>query len=145
MNIKAGFPLILLFVLLSQSIFAADPPTISVRHLKSILRKQGFSGALDKDASFRSLGVFNCGPHKYRIFYFDWAETRADGRPGHGQQRIVIIGAGEKYLGSYWINDPPMKVMRDLILISGDVANDKDEIRCAGGELPNGGSHSLGK
>jgi hypothetical protein len=142
---KAVFAVVQLLIFSLQAGFAAGPPTISVRHLKTILRDQGFSGALDKDTSFKNLGVFACGPNEYRIFYFVWSETRPDGSPGHGQQRIIIVGAGEKYIGSYWINDPPLKVMRDVILVSGDVANDQDEIRCVHGELPNDETHLLGK
>ncbi len=143
MNAKMILPMILTLLSSPQMGLATDPPQLSVRQLRSILREQGFSGALDRDASFKNLGVFSCGDQKYRIFYFVWAETRPDGSPGHGQQRIVIIGAGDKYIGSYWIDDPPVKVTRNSILLSND-PNDKDEIRCEDGELPND-RHPLGK
>jgi hypothetical protein len=137
MNTRAVFSIILLLGLLTQTGYTADPPQISVHHLKDILREQGFSGSLKGYVRFTNLGVFGCGTQKYRIFYFVWAETRPDGNPGHGQQRIVLIDDQEKYVGSYLIDDPPVKVTRDAIIFSYD-EKDGNEIRCVDNSLPNG-------
>jgi hypothetical protein len=94
------------------------PPRMSVQHLKNVLRQQGFTGSLKGDIAFKDLGPLGCGTDEYRVFYFSWAEMRPGGIPGHGQQRLLLIGAGERYLGSFEIEDPPLKVKFNMIEFS---------------------------
>lgn len=113
------------------------PPALSKQHLLQLLHKQGFSGPLKGgDIELKNLGLLTCSEESYRVYYFSWAEIRPGGRPGHGQQRLVFIGAGERYAGSYEIEDPPVRVHGDAILLSYDT---NDEIRCVNGALPEDG------
>jgi hypothetical protein len=114
---------------------AAEKSPISVQHLKSLLRNQGFGGALEGDVSFTYLGEFACGMEEYRVFYFVWTQTRPRGVAMHGQQRLILIGNKEQYAGSYMINDPPTKVEHNAIIFPYP-AKDGNEIRCEEGALP---------
>jgi len=125
----------LLFGLAPLGNIAAEKSPISVQHLKSLLRNQGFSGALDGDVTFTYLGVFECGTEEYRIFYFVWTQTRPRGVDPHGQQRLVLIGNKERYAGSYMIYDRPTKVEHNAIIFPYSV-KDGNEIRCEEGVLP---------
>jgi hypothetical protein len=114
---------------------AAEKSPISVQHLKSLLRNQGFTGALEGDVTFTFLGDIACGTEKYRVFYFVWTQTRPRGVAMHGQQRLILIGKRERYAGSYLINDRPTKVEHNAIIFPYD-AKDGNEIRCEQGVLP---------
>jgi hypothetical protein len=124
-----------LFGLATLGGLAAEKPPISVQHLKNLLRNQGFSGALKGDIAFTYLGDFACGTEEYRLFYFVWVQTRPRGVNPHGQQRIVLIGSGERYAGSYVISDRPVKINHDVLIFPYD-AKDGNEIRCEQGGIP---------
>ena len=94
---------------------AKEPLKMSVPHLKNILRQQGFSGSLKGDVRFKDLGAVGCGKARYRVFYFNWAEVRPGGNPGHGLQRLLFIGPGDRYAGSFEVEDPPLRVKGNVI------------------------------
>jgi len=125
----------LLFGLTALGGVAAEKSPISVQHLKSLLRNQGFSGALEGDVTFTYLGEFGCGTEEFRVFHFVWTQTRPHGVAMHGQQRLILIGNKERYAGSYVINDRPTKVESNAIKFTYDAKNG-NEIRCEEGSLP---------
>jgi hypothetical protein len=125
----------LLFGLAPIAGVAAEKSPIPLRHLKSLLHNQGFSGALAGDVTFNYLGKFVCGAEEFRVFYFVWTQTRPRGVAMHGQQRLILVGDKERYAGSYMINDRPTKVEQDTIIFPYD-AKDGNEIRCKEGVLP---------
>ncbi len=125
----------LLIGLMPQAGIPAEKSPILVQHLKSLLRNQGFSGALLGDVTFTYLGVFECGTEEYRVFYFVWTQTRPRGVSMHGQQRLILIGNKERYAGSYMINDRPTKVEHNTILFPYP-ERDGNEIHCEEGILP---------
>ena len=121
-------------LLLSASIFAQTPRT-STSTLRHLLAQQGFSGALEGKIAIKRLGVFHCGSRPLEVFYHSWEESNPPGKAIHAAYRIVFLENGNKYVGQYKVQDPPVKITRTAIVF-GYPEGDGNTIECEGDSLP---------
>jgi hypothetical protein len=100
-----------------------------------LLAQQGFSGALEGKIAIKRLGVFHCGSRTLEILYHSWEESNPPGKAIHAAYRIVFLENGNKYVGQYMVQDPPVKITRTEIVF-GYPEGDGNIIECEGDSLP---------
>lgn len=103
--------------------------------LKELLSKQGFTGELKGKVNFDSLGSLQCNADKLQVFYYEWEESHPPGFAIHASYRVIFIGKGNRYLGSYAVEDQP-KIVGSLALIFDYPAKLGNTIRCDPSGLP---------
>jgi len=128
---KASFFCLLL---LSTGIFAQTPRT-STSTLRHLLAQQGFSGALEGKIAIKRLGVFHCGSRPLEVFYHSWEESNPPGKAIHAAYRIVFLENGNKYVGQYMVQDPPVNITRTAIVFDYPEGYG-NTIECEGESLP---------
>jgi hypothetical protein len=84
--------------------------------IRKTLATQGFTGALDGKIAIKKLGVIAVGPTAYQIFSYIWEESCPPGAAIHASQRIVVMAGTGRYIGSYSVEDPPTRLVRNAIL-----------------------------
>ena len=97
--LRMGVVLIGTFCLAAQC-GAASP------NLKQQLASQQFSGTLDGNVKFTSLGAVHCGAENLHVIFYEWNESPPPGEAVHASYRIIVMD-GERYLGSYVVQDKP--------------------------------------
>jgi len=108
---------------------------ISVSQLKSILAKQGFSGTVRGDVHFSNFGILPCGSNRYQVFYYEWYESHPPGLAIHAQYRVLFIRNDNSYVGSYVVQDRPMRISGNSLIFEypGNLGN---RIQCDADGLP---------
>ena len=102
-------------LLLSCTLFAQSNHG-SEWNLKKTLASQGFSGQLTGKVHFSRLGDLACNAHTFRVFYYEWEETNPPGKAIHFQSRVLLIDAHGNYIGSYVIEDRPVRVTPNALV-----------------------------
>ena len=103
-------------LLLAAAVTPACAGTPSRHELLKILAHQGFSGALTGDIHLTPLGSLQCRARSYQAFFFQWYDIHPAGKAIHAQSRIVMLDEHRQYLGSYVVDDKPVKVTPGSIL-----------------------------
>jgi|ERR1017187_6126952 hypothetical protein len=103
--------------------------------LKRLLAKGGFSGELNGKVRLTQLGTIQCGQTGYAVIYYEWEESNPPGAAIHATQRVLFLGGDRHYVGSYSVDDRPLKIAPASILFDylqalGNV------IKCSRTQLP---------
>jgi hypothetical protein len=76
-------------------------------------------------------GVIRSGKRKFLIYYYEFVNPES----GHGYSRVFVLGPGCKYHGSYFVEDPPTRVVGEDVYF--DHAKDADRaIHFSHGRMP---------
>ena len=104
-----------LFALLAgRDCLAQGNPQSNVREQ---LSKQGFSGPLTGKVHIDELGSLHCGSQVYRVLFWSWEESNPPGEAVHAAHRLIFFDA-DRYIGSYSVEDRPIKLAGDSIQFS---------------------------
>jgi hypothetical protein len=103
--------------------------------LRTLLKRQGFTGTFQPDVEFTPLGRLQCQSKTLRVIYYVWTDAHPISRLAiHAQQRLILID-GNRYVGSYVLDDRPIAV-RDNKILFGPMKYSGDEISCGVDGLP---------
>lgn len=78
----------------------------STAKLKNILAGQSFSGVLEGNVIFTTMGQFTCGSNSLQVVFYEWEESMPPGKAVHSSYRVILMH-GATYLGSYVVEDKP--------------------------------------
>ncbi len=101
-------------------------PGASSETLKKELSSQHFSGVLDGDVRFTTLGALRCGTNSLQVVFYEWHESSPPGKAVHSSERVILIH-GAAYVGSYVVHDKPSIQGDELRFLYGARG---DSIRC---------------
>jgi hypothetical protein len=119
-------------IFLSPALLISQP--VNADQLRSQLKQQGFTGVIDGDIKLADLGNIKCGKESLQVIYYEWTEGHSLGLAIHQSKRILFM-SDRKYLGSYPIDDAPMKVSGTAVLFN--YSTDRGHIiTCSGDRLP---------
>jgi hypothetical protein len=121
-----------LVLCLLSGLLAAETSAPTPTQIRSVLKKQGFSGLLNRDASISRLGKLDCSGTTFSIYYYNWGDSKP---PHHGNQRIILLDSSNHYLGFYFVSDPPSRVTREALFFN-YLDADGNVIRCDKNGLP---------
>lgn len=112
-----AFIVISYLAIASQAGWSANSRTTEIWQA---LRAGHFTGVLNHDVTVKSVGTISVGKIKYALDYYNWEETEAEavGVP-HASHRLLIFekhNQGIRYLGSYSLEDPPLRVKDNRVL-----------------------------
>ena len=113
-------------------LYAQQP---NARALKTLLAQQGFSGELHGKVHFTALGTLACHGKKLQAFFYEWEQSNAPGQAIHASHRIVFIAPGDRYVGSYTVEDRPLKTGPETIVF-GYPQKAGNAIHCGAAGLP---------
>ena len=74
--------------------------------LKKELASQHFTGVLEGNVRFTTLGQLSCGSSSLQVFFYEWEESTPPGEAVHSSYRVILMH-GATYLGSYVVADKP--------------------------------------
>ena len=105
-----------------------EPPTpgASSAKLKKELASQHFSGVLEGDVRFKTLGALSCGTNSLRVVFYEWHESSSPGKAVHSSYRVILMH-GATYIGSYVVEDKPSIQGDELRFLYGANGN---SVRC---------------
>jgi hypothetical protein len=89
------------------------PGYASSPNLKQQLSAQHFSGILEGDVRFTSLGKITCGAKSLHAIYYEWYESSPPGKAIHSSHRVILMDR-TTYIGSYAVEDKP-SIQGDVI------------------------------
>lgn len=78
----------------------------SSARLKKELASQHFSGVLEGNVRFTTLGRLSCGSNSLQVVFYEWEESSPPGAAVHSSYRVILMH-GPTYLGSYVVADKP--------------------------------------
>jgi hypothetical protein len=122
------------FVLLICSGLSAQTENLDLRHLKNILQKQGFTGALEGKVHFSRLGNLKCNSETYEVIYHEWEQSHPAGAR-HAAYRVLFIDKQNQYIGSYRVPERPLSVTLQKIRFNFS-EKQGNTIRCDSEGLP---------
>ena len=106
-----------------------------IRLIKKLLADQGFTGTMEGNVGLHQIGEIQCNASKFQVWYYTWEESGPPGLAIHAAQRLVFIQKGDRYLGSYAVDDRPARItINSLSFRYSDKSG--NSIRCGRGELP---------
>jgi hypothetical protein len=88
------------------------------RDLKEQLHAQHFSGLLEGNVSFTTLGTIHCGGKNLGVIFYEWYESSPKGAAIHASYRVILMDSA-KYIGSYVVADKP-QIHSDKLLFPYD-------------------------
>jgi hypothetical protein len=102
-------------VLLISSCLSAQTSQLDLRHLKGILERQGFTGALQGKIHFSRIGRLKCGTETYDVIYHEWEQSNPPGAR-HAAYRILFIDKRDHYIGSYRVPEHPLSIAGQRVI-----------------------------
>lgn len=77
----------------------------------SVLKKDGFSYPISKDANFQLIGCYQYNKTELSVYYYlnIWGEAK------RATQRLLLIADSHQYIGMYPVNDKPTSMEGPLI------------------------------
>jgi len=117
--------------LIGMPILAMSSHTSSF-DLRKELAAQQFSGVLNHDVKFTTLGELHCGANPLQVVFYEWYESSPPGKAIHSSYRVILM-RGTTYIGSYVVEDKP-RIQGDKILFP--YASDGNSVRCTADGVP---------
>jgi hypothetical protein len=100
--------------------------------IKKELAAQKFSGVLNGDVKFTTLGELHCGANPLQVVFYEWYESSPPGKAVHSSYRVVLMH-GTTYVGSYVVEDKP-SIQGDEIQFP--YTSDGNSIKCTSDGAP---------